>query len=58
MRTTILLIVIALITSACGRANANSARAEVVPAPLPGYTCFVVYNADGVAVGGNCLKSE
>jgi hypothetical protein len=52
----ILITLLMLIVSACGKAKASSSRAEVVPAPLSGYTCFVIYNSDGTAVGGNCVK--
>jgi len=56
MKNIIALIVLVLFSSACGKATANSSRAEVVPSPMSGYTCFVIYNGEGVAVGGNCVK--
>ncbi len=44
--------------SACGKATASSARAETIPSPQSGFTCFIIYNAEGTAVGGNCAANE
>jgi hypothetical protein len=53
-----LITLLLVLTSACGKATASSARAETIPAPVSGVTCFIVYDAEGKAVGGNCIKSE
>jgi hypothetical protein len=54
------LIVVAMLLggSGCGKASASVARAETIPSPVSGYTCFIIYNGDGVAVGGNCVKND
>lgn len=51
-----LTVLIAVIAS-CGRANSDSTHAEVIPVSQVGYTCFVIKDSDGKAVGGNCLKN-
>jgi hypothetical protein len=40
----------------CGKANSDSTHAETVMSPRAGYTCFVIRDNDGKAVGGNCVK--
>jgi hypothetical protein len=46
-----------LTASACGKVKAGpGARAERVFMDQAGYTCFIIYNDDGDAVGGNCVK--
>jgi ABC-type Zn uptake system ZnuABC Zn-binding protein ZnuA len=50
-------IVFLLTITACSSGNASSgATAQVVSAPLPGYTCFAIQNSAGETVGGNCVK--
>lgn len=39
----------------CSPSKAGSARGELIPSH-PGYTCFIVRDENGTAVGGNCLK--
>jgi hypothetical protein len=52
-----LLLGIALAESGCGGAKADSgASAELLMSPRAGYTCFVIKNGAGDAVGGNCVK--
>lgn len=51
-----IVIGLVIMSSACGTAKGDSARAEQVPAPKSGYSCFILYDGDGKAVGGNCLK--
>jgi hypothetical protein len=54
-----LIVILILITSsACGKATASSARAETIPSPQAGFTCFIIYNAEGTAVGGNCAANS
>jgi hypothetical protein len=40
----------------CGPATGDSVRAERIPGPPAGFTCFAIYNASGDVVGGNCLR--
>jgi hypothetical protein len=47
---------IAMGSASCGRGEASSVRAEVIPAPLSGVQCFAILDSDGKAVGGNCVK--
>ena len=50
-----LFLLASLPSCSAGKAS-DGARAEVVPAPMSGYTCFVVKDGDGKSVGGNCVK--
>ena len=54
--TRTLLCVLALALSACARTSADSVRAEIIPAPASGYTCFAIMNGDNQPVGGNCVR--
>lgn len=56
MRTLILMALLVGSVSGCSRSIAAGAYAEQVAAPLSGYTCFVIRDGGGAAVGGNCLK--
>lgn len=43
--------------SACGKVNAtDQSQAERVYTTQAGYTCFIIRDEEGKAVGGNCLK--
>jgi hypothetical protein len=51
------LALILLLASGCGRtAHSDSTRADVIPSPRAGYTCFAIYDSEGKMVGGNCVK--
>jgi hypothetical protein len=52
----IMILMLSLILSACGKVKADSTRADVIPSPAPGYKCFIIYDSNGTAVGGNCVK--
>ena len=52
-----LLGIILLIVLSCGKANSSDrAKAERVFTDQAGYTCFIIRDESGQAVGGNCLK--
>lgn len=45
----------------CGSYNqsrAGGARAENLSSPMPGYSCFIIRDDNGVGVGGNCVQSQ
>jgi hypothetical protein len=44
-----------VLLQACSSSRAVDTRAEVVPAPLSGYTCFAIVSGEAV-VGGNCVR--
>lgn len=52
------LTAVLIFLSACGtKAKAgDQARAERVAVDQAGYTCFVIRDENGRAVGGNCVK--
>ena len=50
------LILVLLILTGYGKLRADMTRAELIPSPLSGYKCFAIYNADGIVVGGSCVK--
>jgi hypothetical protein len=53
----LLIVLLALSLSACGKVKAGpGARAERVFVDQAGYTCFIIFNDDGDALGGNCLR--
>ncbi len=47
-----------LLLVGCAKAQSSSRRAEEIPSPRSGYTCFVILDEDGKAVGGNCVRTE
>lgn len=43
--------------SSCGNAHsANTKYAELIQSNKPGYSCFLIYDENGKAVGGSCVK--
>jgi hypothetical protein len=50
------LVVFVSLFQSCGKAHSGSSRAEIIPAPLSGYTCFLIRGDDGNSIGGNCVK--
>lgn len=53
----VLMFGLGLALSSCGGVKADSsATAELVMPPVAGYTCFVIKNGSGEAVGGNCIR--
>jgi hypothetical protein len=51
------LLSISIIFNACGSAkSAEAPQAERVYTDQAGYTCFIIRDENGTAVGGNCIK--
>jgi hypothetical protein len=47
---------ISLVSWSCGQAGATSNEAKVISSPMAGYVCFAIVDANGNAVGGNCVR--
>lgn len=56
MKLSLLIVIVLLALNSCGTAKSDSTHAEVIPAPLAGFTCFAVKDDTGKTVGGNCVK--
>jgi hypothetical protein len=56
MNKLIMIMICGLMMNACGKARGDSTRADVIPSPVVGYKCFIIYDSNGTAVGGNCVK--
>jgi hypothetical protein len=55
MRTSILALLLAALSSGCGSTQADpSAEAVEIPGP-PGVRCYAILDRDGEAIGGSCL---
>jgi hypothetical protein len=53
----LLMLVVIVGLLACGKVKSSDrAKAERVFTDQAGYTCFIVRDEDGKAVGGNCIK--
>lgn len=51
------IITIAIFQSGCGKANSSDrASADRVFTDQAGFTCFIIRDENGTAVGGNCIK--
>jgi uncharacterized membrane protein YphA (DoxX/SURF4 family) len=53
----LMLILVLLFCSSCGKARASApATAEVIAGqPSPGVTCYAILNGSGEVVGGSCI---
>jgi hypothetical protein len=58
MKLSLLIIFVLVVLNSCGSAKSDSTHAEVIPAPLAGYTCFAIKDDAGKTVGGNCLPQQ
>lgn len=57
MKRAILFFSIFIMIASCGKAKSSDrAKAERTFIDQAGYTCFIIRDEDGKAVGGNCLK--
>jgi hypothetical protein len=52
------LLITMFMAARCSRTEASGASAEIVPAPMSGFTCFIIRDGDGTAVGGNCVSTQ
>ncbi len=49
-------ILFLVLSNSCGSAKSSSRRADIIPSPKSGYSCFIVVDDDDKPVGGNCVK--
>jgi uncharacterized protein YceK len=53
----IMFFILMILISGCGSAkSADRPKAERVFTDQSGYTCFIIRDENGTAVGGNCVK--
>lgn len=56
MNTIALVLLVLAPLTGCSKSTADATRAELIPSPMAGYTCFAIKNGAGDTVGGNCIK--
>jgi hypothetical protein len=53
----IMTFVLGINVGSCGKLYSDDAAAVIIRTDQPGYTCFVIRDESGKAVGGNCIKN-
>ena len=49
---------VALLSLSCGKAQSSTKRAEIIPSPTSGVTCYAIIDDNEKVVGGNCLRDQ
>ncbi len=56
MKLYIIILALLTITSMRCARSSPSPHAETIPTPQVGFVCFVIYDENNKAIGGNCAK--